>query len=285
MRVAYFTGGTVGAGHLVRGVAIQRALARQGFGGTYRAFGPSLPYPVASGTGHQALAMDEGELRDPSRARVGEVAAALHAFRPDLLVVDMFWAPLRHILPLPECESWLLVRTCPRFWFVGPRDTPFEPRQFRRVIAIEPFRHAALRESIDPVVVCNPEECRPREALREHLGAPADRPLVVVMHAGRPGERARLEAEARGEHAAALDLYEPRALFPVAEWLSGADRVFCGVGYNAYWEARWLGYAARTRFVPFPRKIDDQAWRLARCGGYAMRGNGADTLAGWLTGA
>src|SRR5262249_30771145 len=155
MRIAYFTGGNVGAGHLVRGIAIERALRRRGFAGDYRAFGPALPYPAAAETGYTALTVVEEELRDPARARTSEVAAALEASRPDLLVVDMFWAPLRHLLPLPGCESWLLARVCPRGWFVGPPDTRFEPRQFRRVVAIEPFRHPALRESVDPVVVAN----------------------------------------------------------------------------------------------------------------------------------
>jgi hypothetical protein len=284
VRVAYFTAGTVGAGHLVRGVALGRALVRRGFAGTYRAFGPRLPYPSVQDAGFESVAVVEDELRDPSRAATSGVAAALAAFRPDLLVVDMFWAPLRHILPLPDCECWLLVRACPRAWFTGPRDTSFAPAQFRRVVAIEPFRHAAVRETVDPIVVCNPDECRPPGALRERLGVPPERSLVVVAHAGLAGERAAIEAEARGEHAVRCDLFDEHALFPLAEWLPGADRVHCGAGYNAFWEARWLGYAPRTSFKPFPRKIDDQAWRVATCLRSPMRANGADTLAGWIVG-
>jgi hypothetical protein len=286
VRVAYFTAGTVGVGHFVRGLALGRALARRGFAGVYRAFGPRLPYPAAAGgADFEPVAVVEEELRDPARAPASAVAAALAAFRPDLLVVDMFWAPLRHVLPLPGCESWLLVRACPRAWFTGPRDTPFAPTQFRRVVAIEPFRHVAVRETVDPVVVCNADECRPPQALRERLGVSPERPLVVVAHAGIAGERATIEAGARGEHVVRFDLFEERALFPVAEWLPGVDRVHCGAGYNAFWEARWLGYASRTSFRPFPRKIDDQAWRVATCLHYPMRANGADTLAGWIVGA
>jgi hypothetical protein len=285
MRVAYFTAGTVGAGHLVRGFAIGRALARRGFAGEYRAFGPARPYPAAAWDGYEPLAIVEDELRDPSRARESDVAIALAAFRPDLLVVDMFWAPLHHLLPLAGCEAWLLGRACPRAWFTGLPDVRFEARQFRRIVAIEPFRHAALREQVDPVVVSNPDECRPPEALRERLGIPPDRPLVVAMHAGLPGEHAELTGALRGEQPVRFDLFDEQALFPLAEWLPGADRVLCGAGYNAFWEARWLGYASRTRFTAFPRHIDDQAWRLATCASYPMRANGADTLAGWIAAA
>jgi hypothetical protein len=282
VRVAYFTAGTVGAGHLVRGIAIGRALGRRGFAGEYRMFGPDLPFPVATRADYEPITVVEDELRDRTRARASEVARALAAFAPDLLIVDMFWAPLRHVLPLDGCECWLLVRTCPRAWFRGPQDTPFEPRQFRRIVAIEPIRHAALRERIDPIVVCNPEECRPPDALRERLGVPREQRLVAVTHAGLRGEMEKMEEAAKGEAFARFDLFGADAPFPVAEWLSGADRVYCAAGYNSFWEARWLGYAARTRFTPLPRKIDDQAWRLANCLAYAMQENGADTLASWV---
>ncbi len=49
-----------------------------------------------------------------------------------------------------------------------------------------------------------------------------------------------------------------------------------------YWEARWLGYAARTTFTPLARVNDDQRWRLTRCGRYVMGANGADTLTTWI---
>lgn len=284
MRVAYFTAGDVGAGHLVRGVAIGRGLVRRGFSGTYRMFGPALPYPAAE---HEqtTVPVSEVELRDQMRAPQSELAATLTAFAPDLLVVDMFWAPLRHILPLPNCECWLLVRTCPRVWFVGLPDTPFVAGQYKRIVGIEPFRHPAIRESIDPVVVCNPDECRPPTALRERLGIPAGQPLVAVTHAGRPGEIDQLAKVAGNVAVVRFDLYGPDALFPLAEWLPGADRIFSGAGYNSFWEAQWLGYAKRTQFTALPRKIDDQAWRLQSCGHRPLAANGADTLAAWIAAA
>ena len=280
MRVAYFTAGTVGAGHLVRGHAIGRALGRCGFTGEYRAFGPPVPYPVAADVAYRPVAVDARELRDPARAVGSEIATALAEFRPDLLLVDLFWAPMRHVLPSLGCEAWLLLRTCPRAWFDGPPDTRFEARQFRRIIGIEPFRHAVIRESVDPIVVGNPDECRPRTALRERLGVPDGQPLTVTMHAGLAGELAQLGAD----QAHRLDLFADDALFPVAEWLPGADRILCAAGYNAFWEARWLGYADRTRFTPLARKIDDQGWRVANCAAHPMRANGADTLAASILG-
>jgi hypothetical protein len=68
-------------------------------------------------------------------------------------------------------------------------------------------------------------------------------------------------------------------MFPAAPWLADADRIVTGAGYNAFWEARWLGYAGRTEFHALPRRIDNQAWRLEFCRSHPMARNGADTLA------
>ncbi len=282
MRIAYFTAGTVGAGHLVRGLAIERALARRGFDGTYATFGPTLPFPIASQVRTTPVAIVERELRDPIRAVTTPLAAALQAYRPDLLLVDMFWAPLRHVLPMLRCEAWLLVRSCPAAWFQGPADTRYAPSLFRRVIGIEPIERPEIREHVDPVVVCNPDECRPPGALRARLGVADGQPLVVVVHAGVAGEVMQLDPG--GDDAAWFDLFAEDALFPLAEWLGDADEIHCAAGYNTFWEARWLGYAPRARFTALPRQIDDQAWRLRECADHPMPANGADTLAGWMIG-
>jgi hypothetical protein len=288
VKVVYFTGGTVGAGHLVRGLAIGRGLARAGFTGEYRMLGPALPFPVArSSSGYETVEIqNDRTLRDRHLAQMSGLAQRLQALAPDLLLVDLFWAPLYWVLPFLSCEAWLLVRTCPPVWLQGPPDMPFRKAAFDRVIGIEPLDHPLLDEVIDPIVVANPGECRPPGALKERFGVPEAEPLTVIAHAGERGEAAVLAERAGtvGEgRVVRLDLFDPEAPFPAAEWLPGADRVVCGAGYNAYWEARWLGYADRATFVPFRRSIDDQARRLSVCGDRVPSENGADVLARWIT--
>jgi predicted glycosyltransferase len=99
-----------------------------------------------------------------------------------------------------------------------------------------------------------------------------------VVHAGAAAEVAHLLARA-GPTARSLDLAAEDAPFPAAAWLQGASSILAGGGYNTFWEARWLGYAARTTFVPFPRSIDDQAARVGTFGSVPFLRNGADTLA------
>jgi hypothetical protein len=281
MRVAYFTAGTVGAGHLTRGVAIGRALRRAGVAADYRMLGPALPFPVAATLPYEVVPFTEAEVRSPVQIRLGALARTLTAFAPDVLIVDLYWAPLHHLLPLPGCETWLLVRSCPPAWFGGPPDTRWDPRRFARVVGIEPVAHAAVREHVAPVVVCNPDELRTPGSLRAHLGVAAGERLTVVAHAGAPGEIDALAQQA-GPGVVRCDLFDDAALFPLAEWLRDADAVVAGGGYNTFWESRWLGWRDHTTFVPFARQIDDQRWRVTACADVPMTANGADVLAGWL---
>jgi hypothetical protein len=277
VRVAYVTAGTVGAGHLVRGVALGRALQRAGADATYAMFGPATPFPVAVPFAQHAVALDPLTLGDPASAPETPLGQALRAFRPDLVLVDLFWAPLRHVLPaLPGCEAWLLVRQVPAAWFAGPPRSPFDRTQWARVVAIEPCVVPVPHESVAPVVVANPDEAAPPGALRARLGA-AEPSLQVAVHAGQPGELdALLQAAPPGTRA--LDLRAPGAPFPACLELGGADGLHLGGGYNSVWESVWMGYAARCRYTPFVRRLDDQAWRCRVAPSVAMRGNGADAL-------
>jgi hypothetical protein len=192
----------------------------------------------------------------------------------------MFWAPLRHILPLDGCEAWLLLRSFPRVWLDGPPGVPFAASQYERIIAIEAVKAEAITHTIDPVVVANPNECRPRGTLRRRLGIGDDTKLIAMTHAGNPGEIGILQRSISTPAIAAFDLRAADALFPVCEWLGDCDVLHMGAGYNSFWEAHWLGYAGRTRFVPFARTNDDQPWRLRH--GRTPQANGADTLAQWI---
>ncbi|HEX4966362.1 MAG TPA: hypothetical protein VF173_36475 [Thermoanaerobaculia bacterium] len=283
MKVAYFTAGTVGAGHLVRGLAVGRGLSRAGFRGEYRIFGPELPFPAAQGLADFETVVVETDtsLRDRQLAQTSRLAGQLRRYSPDLLLVDMFWAPLRWFLSGLPCEAWLLVRICPPHWLTGPPGMPFEPAQYARILAIEPMPGRGERATIDPIVISNPDECRPPAALRERLGILAGGPLTVVLQAGRRGESEQLRRLA-GEGAVAFDLFEAGTPFPAAEWLGGADRLVAGAGYNAFWESRWLGYHERTEWLSFPRSIDDQALRLELGRAARPRENGADVLARWI---
>jgi hypothetical protein len=291
-KLTFFTAGTIGAGHLARGIAIERALARSSSRAELTIVGPPSPFTLTSRANYRAVPMDPVELYDPRRAAASVLAKTLRELAPDVLLVDMFWAPLLRILPLAGTEAWLLVRRVPADWFVGPPGHRFDRSQFARVIGIEPALEG-VDETIDPVVLVNPGEQRPRGSLRAELAlAPSD-PLAVVQHAGDGAEcralldhvttRAHVFTFPRRNQVASGSTFEAahhdgERFFPLAEWLSDADEIVTGAGYNAYWETRLLRLEAKTRYVPFARPLDDQAWRVETHRTFTPRGNGADTL-------
>lgn len=267
-KVAYVTAGTVGAGHFVRGAAIARAFARISAKIDYRIFGPKIDFPCVRSYPYFELALDPQQLMHPENAQKSALANALEEFKPDLLLVDLFWAPLRYILPLPKTEAWLLLRKVPAEWLKGPAKAPFDREQYRRLIAIEPIAVEATTSTttIDPIVIANPDEARTTPQLEIK---------IAVLHAGDRGE---IETFPERANAKIFDLRDPTAPFPLVTALDRAELIISAAGYNSYWESRWFRRDAKTRFIPLKRRIDDQFWRVKTCASYEMRKNGADTL-------
>lgn len=287
-RIAFFTAGTIGAGHLVHALAIERGLRRAGYTGDFHIFSPGVPGHIQAPPNLTALPIDMATLKSPTLARTSELAAALKTFDADILLIDMFWAPLLHITPSLRAKSWLLIRQCPPAWLRGPSFARFEPGRYQRLIAIEPLDHPLLKDQIEPIVYCNPDEMHPPGTLRKHLGLSDHQHLTVVMQAGLEGEIEAFSPPPNTQthtHIFRSDPFHPETLiFPLAPWLHDANTILCGAGYNAFWEAKWLGHFDRTHFHAFQRLIDDQAWRLREMSHYTMHQNGADQLASMLLG-
>ncbi len=282
MRVAFFTAGSHGAGHLVRGLALWRAFQRRGANVEFRLFAPASAFDHVARAVHEPVVVDAAELRDPVRARESRLARQLAAFAPDLLIVDLFWVPLAFV-PLP-CPAWLLLRSVPAFWLVGPKEARFDAGRFERVLAIEPAPGLERFEAIPPIVVANRDEARPRVELCEHLGADPGQPLHLVATAGLPTDLGTLSAIAPtpGAQSRSLQLSTKGAPFPLAQWLAGLeprDRLIAAPGYNTFWEAQWLGFADKVSWVPIKRVLDDAVWRASCAPIPGWNENGADWLA------
>jgi hypothetical protein len=296
VKLAYFTGGTAGAGHLVRGLAIGHGLARAGYRGDMRMFIGIEPMAgirtaLASYT-PTICPVDHKEVLHPVRGPASKLAMSLVDYSPDLLIVDLFWAPLLHILPLLDCEAWLLVRSCPPGWLRGTQTTAFKPSQYSRIIGIEPLEHEEIHECIEPIVICNPDEAKTRTEACARWGLDESTRIVAISHAGLPGELDTLHDDYKSSTVAGdsdvfiieSNLHDEDAEFPMAVWLPAVDRIHCVAGYNSYWESRWMNYAHKTRLRVIGRKIDDPADRVESGSNYTMRANGADVLARSIVG-
>lgn len=287
-RVAFYTSGFIGGGHLALAEAIQRGLTRSGSSLKLKVFYAELGLTPPAGLSFELTTLSTlpEELRQAESAQASETARALRDFAPDVLLVDLAFRDLRHLLPLPNCEAWLLLRWIPRKLLYGPFNKTFDPSQYERVIGTEPGLPFEVPFQLEPLVVCNRDECMPEGSLLERLGVPAGKALSLIAHTGKESEVAgleQLEREAFPQHfVARATLHDEAALFPLAPWLPDADRIVGGAGYGLYWETRWLGLAARSELRPFSRGIDDQTPRMRHGQSYHMRENGADQLAALL---
>lgn len=131
-------------------------------------------------------------------------------------------------------------------------------------------------EAIGVIVSRSPGEVYTRAEARHLLGVEGDRPLVMAMHAGDPGEVLAFFGQVRAASAHLklphdLRLLTPlplpgqpwpevRHLYPASEVLSAADLVLAGAGYNTHAELHLFG--KRALFRPFDRSHDVQAARL-----------------------
>lgn len=285
MRVCYFTAGSHGAGHLVRAVALQRALVRGGHTNVdIDVVAPSsaLLTRLLGPRGH-GVTIDAAELRDPHRAAHSALTQTIARLQPDVVVIDVFWVPLVFV-PLP-CPAWLLLRSVPAAWLVGPREARFDRARYERIFAIEPAPGLESFEATAPVVVSSVDDRLPRSVLAQHLGVGVEAPLNVIVQGGLGSDAEVLTAAAHDVDSGPwhrLDMGAAHAPFPAAPLLANADRVVAAPGYNTFWEAQLLGFAQRTTWVPIRRQLDDAAWRASLRGNEALPGNGADTIAAAL---
>lgn len=288
MRVLYYTGGATGSGHMVLGLSLAAAFRRAGaacdysmaavgeeFAGLAGGFGvPVAPLPPE---GPEALA--------PGRFRDSALYRAIESARPDVLVVDLYWFPLDAFIRELPCRKVFLSRQVDPAFFrirLPDRELAFRHSDYDLVLRTEPgFDLPFPSESIEPIVIRNPDEILTREAARADLGLADGQRGCLFAFNGRGGEGQEawksfsyLEDEG---WTVVRSSNRSGGLFPAADWFNAFDLVVCGAGYNAFWEARY--FRKEAFFVPFPRRYESQTRRIALCSDYEMRENGADRLA------
>ena len=185
LKIAYFTAGSSGAGHWMRGLAIRRP-------GTSRVPGRfsdvSAPPCGAAPPPGTAIERSGSPCRScTTREGDGERQRQVVEFSPDLLLIDVFWSALRWVLPLPGCGAGLARPHRPPRLANSPGGWgPVRGGGSRTYLKIEPFPGPGQTEDeveeIDPIVVCNPDECRPLGQVRERLLVPRHLPVNIIAH-------------------------------------------------------------------------------------------------------
>lgn len=271
---------------MVRGLAIRQSMDRACVPADLDLVVPAMAYSHLGGERTHTFALETDLWKDPATADRSELARLLRSLAPDLLIVDLFWVPIANMtLTMP---TWLLLRSIPPAWLVGPPQAPFQADRHERILAMEPAPLLERFEQLGPVVYTDPDLASRarRDELAAVLGVPADRPLRLVMRAGEAVDDALLQqrAAALGGSWSRMELGSASSVFPLSHWLAAlqpGDEVVSGMGFNSFWEAALLGYGAHMHWVPMPRRIDDQQWRGSLVADAPVRAtqNGADRLA------
>lgn len=108
MRILFSTSGLAGSGHIVKGLSIANAIRRAGLDWDYRIL--SVHTPFAGLAGRMGVPVDTIAAEDerqlgPGLWRDSALFKAIDAYKPDLLIVDLFWFALDGFIRELPCKK------------------------------------------------------------------------------------------------------------------------------------------------------------------------------------
>ncbi len=287
MKVLFYTGGTTGSGHIVKGIslanAFRRARASVDFSilsvtTKYARFAERFGVPLVQIPPEDEIALS------PAKCRGSALFRAVEAAAPDVLVVDIHWFALDSFIRDLPCRKLILIRRIdPRYFRfrVADRELAFRPEDWDLVLRTEPgFDLPFPSESVEPLVLRNRDEILSADAARADLGLRPEDRVCLFAFSGGMGKGAESWSsfsylEDEGWKVVRSDNREG-GLFPAVDWFNAFDLLVCGAGYNAFWEARY--FRKDAFFVPCETRFEDPAGRIRLCSDYEFEENGADQV-------
>lgn len=210
------------------------------------------------------------------------VGSMLNEAGPDELWIDAFPAGIRGELDAslqPSATTVHLARLLQ--WSKYAERMPARPLRFDRTHLLEEIEDGhratldALSTTVSPLTLHEPASTADLLALATLEELPA--PRWLIAHAGPEDELLELVAYAQDLAdadgvSASLVVAAPNPIgglptidtYPVWPLFEHVDRVITGAGFNSMRQAATLGLGDRHRFVPFPRRHDDQFERARR---------------------
>jgi hypothetical protein len=237
-----------------------------------------------------ALPLEGEEALGPFGYKTSALFAAIETFKPDILVVDAFWAPLDAFIRELPCRKILLTfQMHPSFYQVKTltNEYTFRPEDYDLRLRTEPgYTTSFDAREINPIVIRNRDEIKSRKDARADFALAEDERACLFAFNGEIGEGAEawksfsyLQDEG---WAVIRSNNREGGLFPAVDWFEAFDLLVCGAGYSAFWETRW--FRKDAFFVSFPRRFEDQERRPALFSDYEFETNGADELVHLLQG-
>jgi hypothetical protein len=287
VKILFQSSGIIGSGHIVFGLSIANAIRRAGLDWDYRMLSVHTPFEGLAerqGVAIDTIAAEDERRLGPGLWRDSALFTAIDAYKPDVLVVDLFWFALDSFIRELPCKKAIVIRQVDPAFFsmrTAERDLVFRPEDYDLVAAIEPgFDTPFASERFEPLIVRNRDEILPESSARKELGLAPDDQACFFGFNGNAWEGAEVwksfdYLEGEGWKVLRSNNREG-GLFPAVDWFNAFGLLVVGAGYNAFWEARYFGKEAF--FAPFTRNFEDQYRRVRLCSSYEPTENGADQL-------
>jgi hypothetical protein len=282
MRIVFYTSGITGAGRLVFGISIGHALKRHGIKCDYTILHTSSFSQIASDFDNIRIPLENEAELSKNKFHKSVLYKTLQKLKPDILIVNHTWFMLYNFIDDFKCSKIYLSDYVYDEHFTVPVfdvQLKFDPSQYDRIIAIEPFPSAIPMESINPLILRNRNEILPRKTALDRLGLENDQKVALYAFSGNAGDQERFMSkfpELEKDFQVVKASLFSGGLFPIVDYYNAFDFIICTGGYNFVWDAVY--FDKNAHFEPAPVKFCDQRKRIENSRNYSFDLNGADQL-------
>jgi hypothetical protein len=285
MRVVFYTSGITGSGRVVRGICIGNALRRANIKCKYIILNNSNFSHLADifSFDHIEIPVENEDQLSKINFPSSIIYKTLETLNPDVLIVDLLWFNLHHFIHELTCKKIFLCHWVVENFFYVPLNNKtiyFQPEDYDRLYAIEPFRSKFPFDEINPIIIRNREEILSREKALRELKLSNDKKNCLYAFNGNPEDFEKHKKKysylsKENYHIVYTTNYQG-GLFPVVDYYNAFDLVICAAGYNQFWEARYFNKKAIFENVPL--RFSSTERRIKKFSKYTFKENGADQL-------
>ncbi len=286
MKIIYYTSGVSGSGRVAIGISIGNALTRKNITCEFIILSSSPFAYLAEVCGHKHLEIppEDENLLSPGNYSKSILFNTLIEEQPDVLLIDHMWFTLYHFIDKLSCKKIYLSRQVITQFFdinLPSGSLTFDPEQYEKIIAIEPFDCDIPMTRINPCVLRNKDEILPRKSALEKLNLTAKGRKCLLAINGRPGDFVQNKNKYVYLENEGLDMfyttnYAEDGIFPIIDYFNAFDLVICQAGYNQFWETKYFN--KETIYETIPLHFTSMKRRIAECSNFYFKENGADQL-------
>jgi hypothetical protein len=291
MKIAYYTSGVPGSGRIVQGISLCNALKRAGITNTFVIISSSKYAHIADifGIPHVEIPRESKEELSPGEHEHSVLYNTLLEYAPNVLIVDRMWFTLYHFIEKLPCKKiFFSIQVDDRFFSMYLPDglLNFDPKQYDRIIAIEPFDSTISFEQVNPLIIRNRDEILPRSRALEGLGVDGSKKVCVVALNYKKGYFEKLVKKYSYLADAGYDMVyttnlKGGGIFPIVDYFNAVDLVVCAAGYTQFWETVYFEKDAVFEFLPL--HFSDMKRRFIECSEFTFKENGADQMVKIIT--